>query len=259
MSAGIHPSAVVDPSARLGDGVSVGPFAVIGPGVEIGAGTSVGSHCVIQGPTRIGRDNVIHAHASLGGQPQDKKHKGEPTRLEIGDRNTIFEFTTFSRGTVDGGGVTTVGNDNWVMAYVHVAHDCVVGNHCILANNATLAGHVVLEDWVILGGFAGIHQFCRIGAHAFIGMGSLVNADVAPFVIVADKYAVPRGINAEGLKRRGFDAERIAAIKRAYRTVFMSGAPLAEAKQQLAEAAASSEDVARMLAFIESSERGLLR
>ena len=191
----IHPTAVIDPKARLDEGVSVGPFTVIGADVEIGAGTTIGSHGSILGPTRIGRDNVIHAHASLGGQPQDKKHKGEPTRLEIGDRNTIFEFTTFSRGTVDGGGVTTVGSDNWIMAYAHVAHDVVIGNHCILANNATLAGHVVVEDWAILGGFA----------------------------------------------------------------VFMSGAPLAEAKQQLAEAAASSEDVARMLAFIEKSERGLLR
>jgi len=257
--AAIHPSALIDPKARLEEGVSVGPFTVIGAEVEIGAGTRIGSHCSIEGPTRIGRDNTIHAHASLGGAPQDKKHKGEPTRLEIGDRNTIFEFTTFSRGTVDGGGVTRVGNDNWIMAYAHIAHDVVVGNHCILANNATLAGHVVVEDWAILGGFAGIHQFCRIGAHAFIGMGSLVNADVAPFVIVADQYAVPRGINAEGLKRRGFEAERIAAIKRAYRAVFMSGAPLAEAKAQLAEAAIGSEDAARMLAFIEKSERGLLR
>ena len=257
--AGIHPSAVVDPAARLGEGVAIGPFTVVGADVEIGAGTRIGSHCVIEGPTRIGRDNLVHAHASLGGPPQDRKHKGEATRLEIGDRNTIFEFTTFSRGTVDGGGVTRIGDDNWIMAYVHVAHDCVVGNHCILANNATLAGHVVLEDWVILGGFAGIHQFCRVGAHAFVGMGSLVNADVAPYLTVADQYAVPRGINAEGLKRRGFAPERIAAIKRAYRAVFMSGAPLAEAKAQLAEAAAGSEDVARMLAFIEKSERGLLR
>jgi UDP-N-acetylglucosamine acyltransferase len=257
--AGIHPSAVVDPAARLGEGVAIGPFTVVGADVEIGAGTRIGSHCVIEGPTRIGRDNLVHAHASLGGPPQDRKHKGEATRLEIGDRNTIFEFTTFSRGTVDGGGVTRIGDDNWIMAYVHVAHDCVVGNHCILANNATLAGHVVLEDWVILGGFVGIHQFCRVGAHAFVGMGSLVNADVAPYLTVADQYAVPRGINAEGLKRRGFAPERIAAIKRAYRAVFMSGAPLAEAKAQLAEAAAGSEDVARMLAFIEKSERGLLR
>jgi len=256
---GVHPLACIDPAARLEQDVVVGPFAVIGADVEIGSGTRIGSHCVIQGPTRIGRDNTIHAHASLGGQPQDKKHRGEPTLLVIGERNTLFEFTTVSRGTVEGGGITRIGDDNWIMAYAHVAHDCVVGNQCILANNATLAGHVVLEDWVILGGFAGIHQFCRIGTHAFIGMGSLVNADVAPFVIVADQYAVPRGINAEGLKRRGFDAERIAAIKRAYRTLFMSGAPLAEAKKQLAEAAAGSEDVARMLAFIEKSERGLLR
>jgi UDP-N-acetylglucosamine acyltransferase len=255
----IHPTALIDPRARLDAGVHIGPYSVIGAEVEIGAGTRIGAHCVIDGPTRIGRDNLIHGQASLGGAPQDKKFRDERTTLEIGDRNTIFQFTTFSRGTGDGGGHTRIGDDNWIMAYVHIAHDCMVGNHCILANNATLAGHVVLEDWVILGGFAGIHQFCRIGAHAFIGMGSLVNADVAPFVIVADKYAVPRGINAEGLKRRGFDTERIAAIKRAYRTVFMSGAPLAEAKQQLAEAAGSSEDVAQMLAFIEKSERGLLR
>ena len=255
----IHPSALIDPAARLEEGVSVGPFTVIGAGVEIGAGSRIGSHCVIAGPTRIGRDNTIHAHASLGGQPQDKKHRGEPTRLEIGDGNTFFEFTTVSRGTVDGGGVTRVGSDNWIMAYAHIAHDCVVGDHCVLANNATLAGHVVLEDWVILGGFVGIHQFCRVGAHAFIGMGSLVNADVPPFVIAADQYAVPRGINVEGLKRRGFEPERIATIKRAYRALFMSGTPLAAAKQQLAEAADGSEDVARMLAFIEKSERGLLR
>lgn len=255
----IHPSALIDPAARLEEGVSVGPFTVIGAGVEIGSGSRIGSHCVIGGPTRIGRDNTIHAHASLGGPPQDKKYRGEATRLVIGDRNTFFEYTTVSRGTVDGGGLTTVGNDNWIMAYAHIAHDCVVGDHCVLANNATLAGHVVLEDWVILGGFVGIHQFCRIGTHAFIGMGSLVNADVPPFVIAADQYAVPRGINAEGLKRRGFEPGRIATIKRAYRVLFMSGAPLATIKQQLAETAEESADVARMLAFIEKSARGLLR
>jgi len=194
----IHPAAIIDAKAHLDEGVSVGPFAVIGPGVEIGAGSVIGSHCVIEGPTRIGRDNVIKAHASVGGQPQDKKHKGEPTRLEIGDGNTIFEFTTLSRGTADGAGVTRIGNDNWIMAYVHIAHDCVVGDHCVLANNATLAGHVVMGDWVILGGFAGVHQFCRIGSHAFIGMGSLVNADVPPFVMVADNTrflaaSIPKG------------------------------------------------------------------
>ncbi|KFN41380.1 acyl-ACP--UDP-N-acetylglucosamine O-acyltransferase [Arenimonas oryziterrae] len=255
----IHPSASIDPSASLGANVSVGAFTVIGADVVIGDGTRIGSHCTITGPTRIGRDNVIHAHAALGGDPQDKKFAGERTELLIGDRNTIFEFTTFSRGTGDGGGITRVGDDNWIMAYVHIAHDCQVGNHVILANNATLAGHAVVEDWVILGGFVGIHQFCKIGAHAFVGMGSLINADVPPFVLVADKYAEPRGINAEGLKRRGFDAERIASIKRAYRTFFMSGKPMAEAKAELAESAQGSEDVRRMLEFIEASQRGVLR
>ncbi|HMB57175.1 MAG TPA: acyl-ACP--UDP-N-acetylglucosamine O-acyltransferase [Arenimonas sp.] len=255
----IHASASIDPGARLGAGVSVGAFTIIGADVEIGDGTRIGSHCVIEGPTRIGRDNHIHSHAALGGAPQDKKFAGERTELLIGDRNTIFEFTTFSRGTGDGGGVTRIGDDNWIMAYVHIAHDCQVGNHTIFANNATLAGHAVVEDWVILGGFVGIHQFCKIGAHAFVGMGSLINADVPPFVLVADKYAEPRGINAEGLKRRGFDAERIASIKRAYRTMYMSGKPMAEARQELAESAQTSEDVRRMLEFIESSQRGVLR
>ena len=255
----IHPTALIDPAATLGIGVSIGAYAVIGAEVEIGDGTSIGPHCVITGPTRIGRDNHIFAHAALGGDPQDKKFNGERTELIIGDRNHIREFTTFSRGTVDGGGVTRVGDDNWIMAYVHIAHDCQVGNHTIFANNATLGGHAVIGDWVILGGFVGIHQFCQIGAHAFIGMGSLVNADVPPFVMVADKYAEPRGINAEGLKRRGFDPERIAAIKRAYRSLYMSGKPLAEAKAELATSAQSSQDVRQMLDFIEASQRGLLR
>ena len=254
----IHPTAHIDPSAILGANVSVGPFTVIGADVEIGMGTSIGSHCTIHGPTRIGRDNVIHAHAALGGDPQDKKYAGERTELVIGDRNTIFEFTTFSRGTTDGG-VTRIGNDNWIMAYVHIAHDCVVGNNIVFANNATIAGHTEVGDWAILGGFAGVHQFCKIGPHAFIGMGSLINADVPPFVKAADKYAEPRGITAEGLKRRGFDAERIAAIKRAYRAVYMSGKPMAEAKLELAESAKTSDDVKQMLEFIESSQRGVLR
>jgi UDP-N-acetylglucosamine acyltransferase len=195
----------------------------------------------------------------VGGDPQDKKYAGERTELVVGDRNSIFEFTTISRGTGDGGGTTRIGDDNWIMAYVHVAHDCIVGNNTIMANNATLAGHAVVEDWAILGGFVGVHQFCRIGAHAFIGMGSLINGDVPPFVMVADRYAEPRGINAEGLKRRGFDPARIAAIKRAYRAVYMSGKPLAEVKAELAQAARDSEDVRLMLDFIEGSERGVLR
>jgi UDP-N-acetylglucosamine acyltransferase len=255
----IHPTAQVDPGARLGQNVRVGAFAVIGEDVAIGDDCRIGPHCVITGPTTLGRGNVVHAHATIGNDPQDKKFRGERSELLIGDGNTIFEFTTISRGTADGGGVTRIGSDNWIMAYVHVAHDCVIGDHCILANNATLAGHSVLGDWVILGGFSGIHQFCKIGAHAFIGMGSLVNADVPPFVMVADRYAEPRGINAEGLKRRGFDGERIAAIKRAYRTLYMSGRPLAEARGQLADAAQESQDVRLMLEFIERSERGLLR
>jgi UDP-N-acetylglucosamine acyltransferase len=255
----IHPTAQVDPGARLGARVAIGAFSIVGPDVDIGEGTTIGSHCVITGPTRIGDDNRIHAHAVLGGDPQDKKFAGERTELVIGHRNTIFEFTTMSRGTGDGGGVTRVGDDNWIMAYVHVAHDCMVGNNTIMANNATLGGHAVVEDWAILGGFVGVHQFCRIGAHAFIGMGSLINGDVPPFVMVADRYAEPRGINAEGLKRRGFDAARIAAIKRAYRAVYLSGKPLAEVKAELAEAARDSGDVRLMLDFIEGSERGVLR
>ena len=255
----IHPTAQIDPSARVGARVSIGAYSIIGADVEIGEGTSIGPHCVVSGPTRIGIDNRIYSHASLGSDPQDKKFADERTELVIGDRNTIREFTTFSRGTADGGGVTTIGNDNWIMAYVHIAHDCQVGSNTIFANNATLAGHAVIEDWVILGGFAGVHQFCRIGAHAFIGMGSLISGDVPPFVMVADKYAKPRGINAEGLKRRGFDAERIASIKRAYRTLFVSGKPMAEARQELAESAQDSVDVRQMLEFIERSERGVLR
>ena len=255
----IHPSAQVDPGARLGANVHVGAFSVIGDDVEIGDDCRIGPHCVITGPTRLGNGNVVHSHATLGNDPQDKKFAGERTELVIGDRNTIFEFTTISRGTGDGGGITRIGDDNWIMAYVHVAHDCVVGNHCILANNATLAGHAVLGDWVILGGFAGIHQFCHIGEHAFIGMGSLVNADVPPFLMVADKYAEPRGINSEGLKRRGFDATRIAAIKRAYRTLYLSGRPMAEVREQLAASAGESDDVRRMLDFIAGSQRGVLR
>ncbi len=256
----IHPSAQVDPGARLGANVHVGAFAVIGDDVEIGDDCRIGPHCVITGPTRLGNGNVVHSHATLGNDPQDKKFAGERTELVIGDRNTIFEFTTISRGTGDGGGITRIGDDNWIMAYVHVAHDCVVGNHCILANNATLAGHAVLGDWVILGGFAGIHQFCHIGEHAFIGMGSLVNADVPPFLMVADKYAEPRGINSEGLKRRGFDATRIAAIKRAYRALYMGDAKLDEAKAELDEiASAGSDDVRAMLDFIIGGERPLLK
>ena len=261
MTAGIHPTAVVDPSARLGEGVSVGAFTWIGAGVEIDDGTAIGPHCSVHGPTRIGRDNRIIGHAAIGGEPQDKKFRGERVELVIGDRNLVREFVTLNRGTGDGSGVTRIGHDNWFLAYTHVAHDCIVGNHCVFSNNASLAGHVTVGDHVILSGFAGVHQFCRIGAHAFIGMGAFVNGDVPPFLMVAqDKYARPRGINSEGLKRRGFDAARIAAIRRAYRALYMADAKLDEALLELEEiATAGSPDVRAMLEFIESGERPLLR
>ena len=260
MGAAIHPTASVDPSARLGEGVAIGAFTLVGADVEIGDGTQVGPHCSILGPTRIGRDNRILGHAALGGEPQDKKFRGERTTLEIGDRNTIREFVTLNRGTGDGGGATRIGNDNWILAYAHVAHDCNVGSHCVFSNNATLAGHVEVGDHVILSGFAGIHQFCRIGAHAFIGMGAFVNGDVPPYVLVAQEgYGRPRGINAEGLKRRGFDATRIAAIKRAYRALYVSGASLADAREQLVELARDSDDVRALLEFLDRGDRPLLR
>lgn len=256
----IHPSAVVHPGARLGANVRIGAFSLISDEVEIGDGTSVGPHCSIHGPTRIGCDNQFAGHAAIGGEPQDKKFKGERAELHIGDRNVVREFVTINRGTSDGGGVTRIGDDNWILAYAHIAHDCHVGSHTVFSNNATLAGHVEIGDYVILSGFAGVHQFCRIGAHAFIGMGALVNGDVPPFVLVAtESYGRPRGINAEGLKRRGFDAARIAAIRRAYRTLYMSGAKLPEAKQALVELALESADVRVLLDFIKRGERPLLR
>lgn len=256
----IHPTAVIDPSARLAADVRVGAFCLIGADVEIGAGTEVGPHCSIHGPTRIGRDNRFIGHAAIGGEPQDKKYNGERTQLVIGDGNVIREFVTINRGTEGGGGITTVGNDNWMLAYTHVAHDCHVGSHCVFSNNTTLAGHVTVGDYVIISGFAGAHQFCRIGAHAFLGMGALTNGDVPPFTMVgSDSLGRPRGINSEGLKRRGFDAERIASIKRAYRTLYVAGLPLAEAKLQLAEQAEHSADVKDLLDFIEHAERPLLR
>ena len=256
----IHPTAVIDPSARLGDGVRVGAYAVIGADVEIGDGTRIGPHVAIEGPTRIGRDNVFHGQAAIGGAPQDKKYRGERVELAIGDGNAIREFVTINRGTGDGGGITRIGDRNWILAYSHIAHDCIVGDDCVFSNNATLAGHVVIGNQVILSGFAGVHQFCRIGDHAFIGMGAFVNGDVPPYLMVAqEKYARPRGINAEGLKRRGFDAPRIAAIKRAYRALYMGDAKLDEAKAELAEIAAGSDDVRAFLDFIERGERPLLR
>ena len=256
----VHPTAVVEVGARLAAGVRVGAFCYIGEGVEVDEGTTLGSHCSVYGPTRIGRDNRFHGHSAIGGEAQDKKFNGERAELVIGDRNTVREFVTINRGTDGGGGVTRIGNDNWLMAYTHIAHDCDIGDHCVFSNNATLAGHVSIGDHVILSGFVGIHQFCRIGAHAFIGMGAFVNGDVPPYVMVAQEgYGRPRGINSEGLKRRGFDAERIGAIKRAYRALYVSGVSLEEARAKLAQIADNSDDVRVLLDFLDASERPLLR
>ena len=232
---------------------------MIGADVEIGPGSRVGPHALIQGPTRIGRDNHIGAFASIGGDPQDKKFHGERSELVIGNGNTFREFVTINRGTGEGGGTTRIGDDNWVMAYVHIAHDCQIGNHIVFANNAALAGHVEIGDWVVLGGFAGVHQFCRVGAHAFAAMYSAINRDVPPFIYVAGQFAVPRGINAEGLKRRGFDVARISAIKRAYRTLYMSHKTLDAARAALESQAESSNDVRALCDFIDHSERSLVR
>jgi UDP-N-acetylglucosamine acyltransferase len=256
----IHPTALIDPSAVIGVNVSIGAYSVIGAEVEIGDGTVIGPHVVIEGPTKIGRDNRITQFASLGGAPQDKKFAGERTELVIGDRNLIREFATINRGTGDGGGTTRIGNDNWVLAYVHVAHDCQIGNNVVFSNYAALAGHVSIGDWTILSGYSGVHQFCKVGAHAFIGMGCLVGHDVPPFVMMAnEQQGRPRGINSEGLKRRGFDANRIAAIKRAYRTLYMAGLSLPEAREKLVEQAQHSADVRAMLDFLDHSERALAR
>ncbi|MEI7036385.1 acyl-ACP--UDP-N-acetylglucosamine O-acyltransferase [Fulvimonas yonginensis] len=256
----IHPTAQIDPGAVLGRNVTVGAYSVIGAEVEIGEGTVIGPHVVIEGPTRIGRDNRISQFASLGGPPQDKKFAGERTELVIGDRNLIREFVTINRGTGEGGGVTRIGDDNWLLAYVHIAHDCQVGNRVVFSNYSALAGHVEIGDWVIISGYAGVHQFCKVGAHAFIGMGCLVGSDVPPFVMMAnEQHGRPRGINSEGLKRRGFDTPRISAIKRAYRTLYMAGLSLPEARAQLEAQAQDSDDVREMLAFLDRSERSLAR
>ncbi len=259
MPATIHPTALIDPGAQLGENVSIGAYSVIGAGVEIGDGTSVGPHVVIEGPTRIGRDNRIFQFSSLGAEPQDKKYGGEPTRLEIGDRNTIREFCTFNRGTAQDVGTTRVGNDNWIMAYVHLAHDCQIGDHTIFANNAQLAGHVHIGDWAILGGFTVVHQFVRIGAHCLTAMGTILLQDVPPFVTAAGNPAVPHGINSEGLKRRGFSPEAIAALRRAYKTLYRSGLKLEEASVAIAAAASEEPALAPLADFLATPGRGLIR
>lgn len=255
----IDSRAVIDPKAELAEDVSVGPYTVIGPDVQIGAGTTIGPHVVIYGPTRIGRNNRIFQFASLGDAPQDKKYAGEPTRLEIGDGNTIREFVTINRGTVQDEGVTRIGDDNWIMAYVHIAHDCQIGNHTIFANNASLAGHVRVEDYVILGGFTLVHQFCALGVHSFTAFSTGIAKDVPPYVMVSGHSAQPHGLNSEGLKRRGFSAETLAQLKQAYKTLYRSKLTLQEAVDVLRVQAVDSPEVGVMVGFLEKQKRGIVR
>ena len=255
----IHPTAVISDSARIGDDVQIGPYSIVGDDVEVGAGTRIDSHVVINGPTKIGRDNRIYQFASVGDDPQDKKYADEPTRLTIGDRNTIREFCTISRGTVQDEGHTILGDDNWIMAYVHIAHDCVVGNKTIMANNVTLAGHVHVGDWVIFGGFSGAHQFAKIGPHAFLGMYAGVNRDVPAYTMVSGQPAVPRGINSEGLKRRDFSEDQIRNIKNAYRLVYRKGLKLADAIDEIEARCETQPELVIFLESLRASERGLIR
>jgi UDP-N-acetylglucosamine acyltransferase len=259
----VHATALVDPGAELAGDVTVGPYAVIGPGVQLGEGSSVGPHAVIEGPTRIGRGNRIFAHACLGGAPQDMKYRDEPTELVIGDRNTIREFCTFNRGTAQDAGATRIGDDNWIMAYVHIAHDVQLGSRTILANNATLAGHVHVGDWVIVGGLTGVHQFCKVGAHAMLGFQSHVSQDVPPFMMASGHPLGVHGFNVEGLRRRGFSRERIALVKRMHRLLYRDGLTLAQAAEAIAAlkggVAGGDADVQLLLDFLAASTRGIVR
>ena len=261
----IHPTALVDPQAQLHESVRVGPYSVVGPHVRIGAGSSIGAHCVIEGHTTLGRDNKIFQFNSIGAIPQDKKYAGEPCELVIGDRNTIREFCTLNIGSPGDAGVTRVGHDNWIMAYVHLAHDCVVGNHTIFANNAQLAGHVHVGDWAILGGFTVVHQFVRLGAHSMTAMCSLLFADLPPYVMCQGQPAAARSMNFEGLRRRGFSPERIAAVKGMQRALYRDELTLEQAKERIASLTQShpeaEADVAMMLDFLAgtSPQRGIVR
>ncbi|BBN87605.1 acyl-ACP--UDP-N-acetylglucosamine O-acyltransferase [Azospira sp. I09] len=255
----IHQTAIVHPGAKLGANVSVGAYSIIGEHVQIGDNTEIGPHVVIEGHTTIGRDNRIFQFSSIGAEPQDKKYAGEPTRLEIGDRNVIREFCTFNLGTIQDGGVTRLGNDNWIMAYVHLAHDCQVGNHTIFANNAQLAGHCHVGDHAILGGFTVVHQFVHIGAHSMTGMGTILFQDLPPYVTAAGNTASPYGINSEGLKRRGFSSEAVMALKRAYRAIYKSGLTLEEAKAKLEADVAKHPEYQLLLDFLAVSKRGIVR
>jgi len=259
----VHATAIVDPQAELGDGVEIGAYTLVGPHVRIGAGTTIGPHCVVEGRTTIGRDNRIFQFASIGAAPQDKKYAGEPTRLEIGDANTIREFVTINLGTAQDAGVTRLGDDNWIMAYVHIAHDCQVASHTILANAVQLAGHVHLADWVFLGGLSGVHQFVRVGAHAMAGFQTRLSQDLPPFVTAAGNPAEAQGVNVEGLRRRGYDAERIAVVREMHRSLYRKGltlaAGIAEIAALRAASPASAPDIDLMLEFLAAAARGIVR
>ena len=259
MTESIHPSALVDPAARLARGVTVGPYSIVGPEVEIGEGSWVGAHVVLDGRTRIGRNNRIFHFASIGGPPQDKKYGGEASTVEIGDGNTIREYVTINRGTALDAGATRIGDDNWIMAYVDFAHDCQIGSHTIFANACQLAGHVTVGDWAILGATTLVHQFVHIGAHAFTGMGSYLPQDVPPYVTAAGNTARPYGINTEGLKRRGFSSAALSGLKTAYRTLYRSGLALEEARRQLEEQSQTCPEVRLIVDFLGKSSRGILR
>lgn len=259
MAGRIHSTAIIDPLARVADDVEVGPYSVIGPHVEIGSASIIGPHVVIAAHTSIGARNRIYQFSSIGEAPQDKKYDGEDTRLEIGDDNTIREFCTLNRGTTQDSGVTRIGSHNWIMAYVHVAHDCRIGNHTIFANNAQLAGHVHVGDHAILGGFTVVHQFCRIGAHSITAMGTILLQDLPPYVTASGNSATPHGINAEGLRRRGYSADAIAAIKKAYKTLYKSGLSYEVARSLIADASASHRELEVLADFLATPGRGVIR
>lgn len=255
----IHDTAIVDASAQVADDCEIGAYSIVGADVSIGAGTVVGPHVVLKGPTSIGRNNHIFQFASVGDDPQDLKYAGEITHLEIGDRNTIREFATINRGTEGGGGLTRIGDDNLFMAYIHVAHDCIIGNNIIMANSASLAGHVTVGDHAILAGFACVHQFCEIGEHAFVGLNSVANRDVSPYTMAVGNYAEGKGINKNGLRRRQFSEEVIAALHRAYKVLLRQHGERALAISALAADSSKYSEVARLIEFVEKSERGVVR
>ncbi len=255
----IHPTALIDPAARIAENVQVGAYSIIGAGVEIGAGCEIGPHVVIHGPCQIGQNNRIYSFSSIGEAPQDKKYHGENTTLIIGDNNVIRENVTINRGTVQGGGMTKIGNDNWIMAYVHIAHDCIVADHTIFANNASLAGHVIIDDYVILGGFTLVSQFNWIGAHAFSAMGSVISSNVPPYVLVSGHMAAPVGINTEGLRRRAFSPQQISHIRNAYKRLYRSGLKLEQAREEIRNRAQSADELQILVEFLDKQKGGIIR